>query len=164
MRYVDDGRFISSAGVTSGVDSTLYTLQRFLGREAAEETARRIGYPHVRFLDDRAWAIPGDSETAAFANLYRFDRTQIGLYLYPGVGEIELSSVTDTYPRGLATDVLTIGAERGIVRTRHGLDLVPRYALATVPALDRLLIPGRPDAATAAPAERWAAARMGRAA
>jgi hypothetical protein len=78
------------------------------------------------------------------------------------VGEIELSSVTDTYPRALATDVLTIGAEREIVRTRHGLDLVPRYNLASVSALDRLLIPGQADAAVAAPAERWAASHLGR--
>src|SRR3712207_4106882 len=34
VRYVDDGRFISSAGVTSGIDATLYTVGRFLGREA----------------------------------------------------------------------------------------------------------------------------------
>src|SRR6185437_2610509 len=28
LRYVDSGQFISSAGVTSGVDATLYTLGR----------------------------------------------------------------------------------------------------------------------------------------
>jgi hypothetical protein len=52
--------------------------------------------------------------------------------------------------------VLTIGAERTMVRTKHGLDLVPRHDLATVPALDRMLIPGQPDEAVAAPAG-WAA-------
>ena len=42
-RYVDDGRIISSAGVTSGVDATLYTIGRFFGRPAAGETALRLG-------------------------------------------------------------------------------------------------------------------------
>jgi transcriptional regulator GlxA family with amidase domain len=53
VRYVDDGRFISSAGVTSGVDVSLDTVQRFLGRDAALETAQRVGYPHTELLDDR---------------------------------------------------------------------------------------------------------------
>lgn len=145
----------------SGVDATLYTLQRFLGRAAAEQTARRVGYPHTRFLDDGTWVVPGDSDVTAFPNLYRVDRTKIGLLLYPGVGEIELSSVADTSPRAFATDVLTIGAERGVIRTRHGLDLVPRYDLDSVPALDRMLIPGRADATVAAPVDRWAEARLG---
>jgi transcriptional regulator GlxA family with amidase domain len=155
LRYVDDGRFISSAGVTSGIDATLYTVGRFFGRAAADETARRIGYPHTRYLDDPTWVVPADSDTAMLPNLFRFSRTKMGLLVYPGVGEIELSSVTDTYPRALATDVLSIGAERGIMRTRHGLDLVPRHTLASVPALDRLFIPGQPDTAAMIPVETW---------
>jgi hypothetical protein len=54
--------------------------------------------------------------------------------------------------------VLTVGAERGIIRTQHGLDLIPRYDLASLPKLDRMLVPGRPEAAMAAPADDWAAA------
>ena len=162
VRYVDDGRFISSSGVTSGVDATLYTLQRLLGRDAAEETARRIGYPHTRFLDDPTWMPATTIDTVTLPSLFRFGRTQIGLLLYPGVGEIELSSVTDTYPRALATDVRTVAVERGFVRTRHGLDIVPRHDLASLPALDRMLIPGQPDAAVVASVELWAATHVGR--
>ena len=58
--------------------------------------------------------------------------------------------------------MLTIGAERAFIRTRHGLGLVPRHDLASAPAPERMLIPGQPDAATAASVERWAAARLGR--
>jgi hypothetical protein len=147
--------------VTSGIDATLYTVQRFFGRDAALDTAARIGYPHTRFLDDPTWVLPGDSDTATLPNLFRFGRTKIGLFLYPGVGEIELSSVTDTYTRALATDVVSVGAERGIIRTQHGLELVPRYGLGTTPALDRMLIPGRPSDTVAAPVEQWTAAHLG---
>ncbi len=164
LRYVDDGRFISSAGVTSGVDATLYTLERLLGRAVADATAERVGYPHTRYLDDPTWEVPSDSDTVTLPNVFRFGRTHIGLFLYPGVSEIELSSVTDTYPRALATDVLTIGAERTIIRTQHGLDLVPRHDLASVSKLDRMLIPGQPAATVAAPAEQWAAAHLTRSA
>jgi hypothetical protein len=58
--------------------------------------------------------------------------------------------------------VLTVGAERAFIRTRHGLDVVPRHDLTSVPTLDRMLIPGQPDAASATPVERWMGARPGR--
>lgn len=93
--------------MTSGIDATLYTVQRFFGRAATDETARRIGYPHTRFLDDRTWVLLTDNDTVALPNPFRVGRTKIGLLLYQGMGEIEFSSVTDTYPRALATDVLT---------------------------------------------------------
>jgi transcriptional regulator GlxA family with amidase domain len=161
VRYVDDGRFISSGGVTAGVDATLYTLQRFFGRTAALETAARIGYPHTQFLDDPTWNVPAYSDTASLPNLFRLSRAKIGLYLYDGVDEIALSSVTDTYPRAFATDVLTAGAGRGIVHTRFGLDLIPRYDLASLRPVDRMLVPGTPDAADVAPIERWGASHHG---
>jgi transcriptional regulator GlxA family with amidase domain len=81
VRYVDDGRFISSAGVPSGIDATLYTVQRFFGRAAADETARRIGYPHTRFLDDPTRVVSDDMDTAALPNLFRLGRRRIGLLL-----------------------------------------------------------------------------------
>jgi putative intracellular protease/amidase len=160
VRYVDDGQFISSAGVTAGVDATLYTLQRFFGRATALETAARIGYPHTQFLDDRTWTVDRYSDAAFLPNLFRFGRTKIGLYLYDGVDEIALSSVTDTYPRAFATDVLTAGVGRGIVRTRFGLDLIPRHDLASLPPVGRMLVPGTPDALAAAPIERWGASNQ----
>jgi AraC family transcriptional regulator, transcriptional activator FtrA len=157
VRYVDDGAVISSAGVTAGVDATLYTLQRFFGRATARETAARVGYPHTQFLDDPRWTVPAYSDAAFLPNLFRLGRATIGLYLYDGVDELALSSVADTYPRAFATDVLTVGAERGAVRTRFGLDLIPRHDLGSLPAVGRLLVPGAPDAAVAAPIERWGA-------
>jgi putative intracellular protease/amidase len=156
-RYVDDGSVISTAGVTGGLDGTLYTVQRFFGREKALETAARIGYPHTRFLDDPAWDAPAYSDAGWLPNLFRLGRTRIGLYLYDGVDEIALSSVADTYPRAFATDVLTVGAGRGVVRTRFGLDLIPRHDLGSLPSVARMLVPGAPGADAAASVERWGA-------
>jgi transcriptional regulator GlxA family with amidase domain len=160
QRYVEDGRFISSAGITSGVDATLYVLQRFLGRDAAEETARRIGYPHTRFLDDRTWSVPEVGVAAMLPSSLGRGRTDIGLVLYDGVGEIELGSVADTYPYANSTDVHTVAPERRAVRSRNGLDLVPRFDLASAPPLDRVIVPGRPDAAVLATVD-GSAARLG---
>ncbi len=170
VRYVDDGRFISSAGVTSGVDATLHTLERFVGREAAEATAAHVGYPYTQFLTDPTWQVPDDGllarpgplDIAVWPNAFRWHRTQIGVVLYSGVREIELASIIDAYPRSTSTDVQTLGLERMFVRTRHGLDLLPRFDLASAPPLDRVLLPGQPTPDVAGPVDSWAATRVRR--
>jgi transcriptional regulator GlxA family with amidase domain len=44
-RYVDNGRIITSAGITAGIDTSLYVVQRLLGSEIAHETAQHMEYP-----------------------------------------------------------------------------------------------------------------------
>ena len=58
VRYVEDGNFISSAGITAGVDATLFALKRMLGPAEARAAAQRLGYPYARFLDDPAYVLP----------------------------------------------------------------------------------------------------------
>ncbi|WP_338556346.1 GNAT family N-acetyltransferase [Paenibacillus sp. KS-LC4] len=44
VRYVDNGKFIMSAGVTAGMDAALYVVARLHGLEWAEQTAAIIEY------------------------------------------------------------------------------------------------------------------------
>lgn len=48
VRYVDNGRLITSAGVAAGIDMSFHVVENLLGREIAEKTARYIEYPWVR--------------------------------------------------------------------------------------------------------------------
>jgi transcriptional regulator GlxA family with amidase domain len=43
-RYVDNGQIVTSAGITAGIDTALYVVQRLLGVETARETARHLEY------------------------------------------------------------------------------------------------------------------------
>ncbi len=45
VRFVDNGRVITSAGVAAGIDMSFHVIERLLGRETAETTARYIEYP-----------------------------------------------------------------------------------------------------------------------
>lgn len=45
-RYVDNGRIITSAGVSAGIDMALYVLARLHGAEQANWTARYMEYEH----------------------------------------------------------------------------------------------------------------------
>jgi transcriptional regulator GlxA family with amidase domain len=45
-RWVDNGRIILSAGVSAGIDMSLYVVSKLHGKEAANETAKYIQYDY----------------------------------------------------------------------------------------------------------------------
>lgn len=45
-RYVDNGKVITSAGISAGIDMSLYVVSKLLGKEAADETARYMQYDY----------------------------------------------------------------------------------------------------------------------
>ncbi|MBK5279623.1 MAG: DJ-1/PfpI family protein [Bacteroidia bacterium] len=45
-RWVDNGRIILSAGVSAGIDMSLYVISKILGKDVADETARYMQYDH----------------------------------------------------------------------------------------------------------------------
>jgi transcriptional regulator GlxA family with amidase domain len=49
QRWVDNGRVIASAGVSAGIDMSLYVIEKLLGKAVANDTARYMQYDHWRF-------------------------------------------------------------------------------------------------------------------
>ncbi|MBA4851188.1 DJ-1/PfpI family protein [Emticicia sp. BO119] len=47
-RWVDNGRIILSAGVSAGIDMSLYVLSKLFGKDVANETAAYIQYDYWR--------------------------------------------------------------------------------------------------------------------
>ncbi|GAB3496379.1 DJ-1/PfpI family protein [Spirosoma knui] len=45
-RFVDNGRIITSAGISAGIDMSLYVVGKLLGKEVADETARYMQYDY----------------------------------------------------------------------------------------------------------------------
>lgn len=43
-RFVDEGKIVTSAGVSAGIDMALHIVERLHGKEAADWTARRMEY------------------------------------------------------------------------------------------------------------------------
>ncbi|MBS1810924.1 MAG: DJ-1/PfpI family protein [Acidobacteria bacterium] len=46
QRIVDNGRILTSAGISAGIDLSFHAVARLLGREAAQETARWMEYDY----------------------------------------------------------------------------------------------------------------------
>jgi hypothetical protein len=68
--------------------------------------------------------------------------------------------VVDTYPHQGVLTVDTVAPARTVVRSQHGLALIPRWSFTDAPRLDRIILPGRDSSVeTTAAFERWAEAR-----
>jgi transcriptional regulator GlxA family with amidase domain len=46
VRYVDNGRVVTSAGISAGIDMSLHIVERLLGPETAAQTARQMQYDY----------------------------------------------------------------------------------------------------------------------
>ncbi|BEP47800.1 MULTISPECIES: DJ-1/PfpI family protein [Variovorax] len=46
-RWVDSGRIVSSAGISAGIDMSLYLVERLAGHPLAERTARQMDYAWI---------------------------------------------------------------------------------------------------------------------
>lgn len=47
MRWVDEGRIMTSAGISAGIDLSLHAVERLAGRELATRTARQMDFDWI---------------------------------------------------------------------------------------------------------------------
>ena len=151
VRYVDDGNVVTTGGVTAGMDGTLYVLKKLHGAEVANRVARAMHYQPTIELD----ATPtveqytiGLRESIILLNgAFKWAKPDTAVWVYDGIGDMELSAVLDAYPVSLATRTYTVGDSRRIMTTQYGLHIVPHWDVAALPPVDRLLVPGGPSTA-----------------
>ncbi|WP_088834148.1 DJ-1/PfpI family protein [Paenibacillus tyrfis] len=145
QRYVPDGNLVSSAGLTSGMDATLYVISRQLGEPAAAKVAKEMKYPSYDFVGHPQMEpfTAGLSDIVYILNnAFQWGKKKNGILLYNGADELALSSAFDTYGASGTTTTLTISSKREPVVTRHGLNLIARYQIADAPKLDKMIFVG----------------------
>jgi transcriptional regulator GlxA family with amidase domain len=145
MRYIDNGNTITSSGITGGIDASLYALQKLLGKQAAREVAAKLNYPHTRFLDNPLYNVPtlGSAGFLQVLNAaFHWNKDEIGVYLFEGIGELDLTAALDTYGSTFTARASTFAPVREVIRSRHGLYLVPRADFTSAEDFDRIIIPG----------------------
>ena len=131
VRWVDHGAVITSAGLTSGVDASLRVLSRLAGDSVARRVARGLAYPNFHYASNPEVAPYSvrAADAVLLANAaFRIFRPQIGLALYEGASEFDLSSLYDTHAYSAAADVHAVAGARGFVQTARGRTLLDRAA------------------------------------
>ncbi len=152
QRYVSQGNIVSSAGLTSGMDATLYVISQQLGEAAAKQVANELQYPSYHYVNEPKMEpfTAGLSDITYILNQsYQWNKAKAGVLLYPGADELDLSAAFDTYGASGTTTTLTISREHQPIVTKHGLNLVARYQMNEVPSLSKMIVVG-PQAETIA--------------
>lgn len=147
VRWIEHDQFVMSAGITSGIDASLRVLIRTAGDSVARRVAAEMRYPNYHFaIDPRVEQYslhPADLILPANAG-YRTGRPRLGIAIYEGVGEMDLSTVYDAHVHTFVVDPETVGADSNLVVTTHGLTIYPSIASRSdqVAELARIVVPG----------------------
>src|SRR5688500_385067 len=153
VRCIERGQCVMSAGITSGIDASLRVLIRVAGDSVARRVAREIRYPNYHFaLDPRVEQYslrPADLVLVANA-AFRLNRPLMGVAMYDGVGEFDLSTVCEAHVHTRSVRVDTVAETEAPIVTAHGLTVFPSVALAPTDErnsgrarkLHRLIVPG----------------------
>jgi putative intracellular protease/amidase len=152
LRYVPQDNIVSSAGLTSGIDATLYVISQQLGEAEAKKVADEMNYPSYDYVKNPKMEpfIAGLSDiTYVLNNAYQWNKVKAGVLLYNGADELDLSAAFDTYGASGTTTMLTVSSRNELIVTKHGLNLVARYHTNNVPKLAKMIVVG-PDAETVA--------------
>ena len=128
-RYVQDGRVISTAGVTASIPASLALVEAMAGRPAAEAEAARLGVADWSAGHRTAdFTISAADLTQGLANLLAFwSHERVETPVRDGFDEVALALRTDAWGNTLKTKVVITGSG-GPVRSRHGLVLTPDAA------------------------------------
>ena len=129
-RYVQDGRIISTTGVTASIPASLALVEAMAGHAEAVATAQRLGVTSWsaahRTADYRITAADYASGLAGYLAVWSHERVEAPLN--PRVDEIAIALQTDAWQRTFRNKVVSTGAAP--VRGRRGLVFVPEAAPA----------------------------------
>ena len=146
LRYVEGDNYMTSAGITSGIDAVLRYIAQHNGDGLARSVAQKMHYPSYAFVNQPRVQQESAGVALTLVGLINIafhpSHPTAGVLLYDGVGELELASAYDTYAASYTTRLRSVSQSRQFVTTRHGLQLVPRWGFSDVPAMDRLIVPG----------------------
>ena len=144
IRYVADGKIVSSAGVSASIPISFALVEAIAGHAHAAELARQMGVSEWGTQHDsdsfhfglRSYAMYGAAIVSGW-----FGRSEtVGVPVSTGVDEIAVALMADVYSRSYrGVKVWTVAASAEPVRTLGGLTLVPDRVVGSPGAPDRML-------------------------
>jgi putative intracellular protease/amidase len=143
LRYVQDGRITTTAGVTSGIPGALKVMQDLAGADEAERVGHLMGYPGWSVAASAS--IPVQSFAASdipvgLNALVPWFRPTIGIGLVNGISETDVASAFEVYNMSFAARTVAV-ASTETVTTKHGLVLLT-VPVRQAPRVDSVLAVG----------------------
>jgi putative intracellular protease/amidase len=146
LRYVaDDGRIVSTVGVSAAIPASLALVEAIAGHEAALALAKDVGIAEWGTQHDSKAFRPrlGRNLSAfvkvTFTNGWFHANRSFGVPVQPGVDEIALALTADAYSRTGRSSAYSLADSSAPLRTRHGLTLVPDRVVGDPAPAGRIL-------------------------
>ncbi|MDB5935272.1 MAG: transcriptional regulator [Massilia sp.] len=130
VRYVADGKIVSSAGISASIPTSIALVEAIAGTDRANALAATLGvaYWGTKHNSD-AFRITFRDDVLGFANTLFHATQDVGVPVAPGVDEIALALKAEAYSATFRSRVYAVApalsAAGAPVRTRGGLMLVP---------------------------------------
>ncbi|TGK11302.1 DJ-1/PfpI family protein [Leptospira stimsonii] len=139
--YVADKKVITTTGVTASIPISVALVEAIAGKKKAEEIAKEFGVndwgtghqtSNFKFKNEHYW-------TAAKNFLSFWSHETIGIKLFPGIDEVTLALVADSYARTYKTHVVSVSNGNKRIQTRGGLTLIPGNISAKENTFDQII-------------------------
>ncbi|WP_296747502.1 DJ-1/PfpI family protein [Mesorhizobium sp.] len=142
ISYVPDRRFVvdqgvaTTTGITASMPMMLTLIEAIAGREKAEAVAGDLGLDRWDARHDSgAFKFSRPFALAAIGNTLDFlGHERLGIQLTPGMDEVSLALVADTWSRTFRSSAVTFAANDGAVVSRNGIRFLPDEVEASWPA------------------------------
>ncbi|MDA5241526.1 transcriptional regulator [Agrobacterium tumefaciens] len=140
IRYVADGKFVSSAGVTASMPTSIALVEAIAGEEKAAQVARDVG---IGNWDSRhnSDVFKADPDNADMPDGNAKPEITIGIPVKEGDDAIALSLTAEAYSTTGVTTALAIAASKAPLRLAHGLVVLPDLVTGESKSVDRTLAP-----------------------
>jgi putative intracellular protease/amidase len=125
IRYIADGKIITTSGVSASIPISIALVEAIAGRARAETLAKSLGATDwsPRHNSDQFGLTP-QALLTVFVNKAMFWRHEdLGIAVAPGVDEIRVALIADAYHRTRRSPTFTVSTSSGPVRTRRGLTI-----------------------------------------
>ena len=145
VRYVVDGRVVSSAGISAAMPTSLALVEAIAGRERAAAVARTLGLADWSTRHDSDAFQPrlgvnlGAFAATNYTNHWFHSMQRIGVPVAPGVDEIALAITADAYSRTGRSRAYAVSVSGEPLTTRYGLVLLPDDVAVNAKPLDAVL-------------------------
>ena len=145
VRYVVDGRVVSSAGISAGMPTALALVEAIAGHEAASNEARTLGVAD--------WSTKHNSEifeprvgvnlypliAVNFTNTWFRTRDSVAVPVTNGVDEIALGFTVDAWSRTGLSHAYAEAESLQPITSRYGLTILPDRVRGTGEPIDQTL-------------------------
>lgn len=127
IRYVADGKIISSAGISASLPLSIALVEAIAGNSKASALAKEIGVIEWGSKHDSDYFQdkPGKAKIDWRMMRKHDGQESIGVRLNQGIDEISLAFISEVYNRSVKGHPNTLAENKGPIKTLSGLLIIP---------------------------------------